>query len=83
MRERSEKKPQDSKNKPKQPSKKQEWIQENKEGTSHKSRKNHNYPETQKLTPDKQLCPEEEKMQAKQRIREADSSHCNSKGSIT
>ena len=42
MRERSEKKPQDSKNKPKQPSKKQEWIQENKEGSPHKNRKNHN-----------------------------------------
>ena len=43
MRERREKtKLQDSKNKPKQPSKKQEWTQENKEGSPHKNRKNHN-----------------------------------------
>ena len=55
MRERREKtKLQDSKNKPKQPSKKQEWTQENKEGSPHKNRNNHNQPEAQKWTPDKQ-----------------------------
>jgi len=55
MRERSEKtSPKIAKTKPKQSSKKQEWIQENKEGSPHKNRNNHNQPEAQKWTPDKQ-----------------------------
>jgi len=42
MRERSEKTShKTAKTKPKQPSKKQEWIQKNKEGIPHKNRKNH------------------------------------------